>query len=256
MLRIAICDDNRKERERYARFISECAEKHKTDIELACFESGESLLFEYSDAPHQVDIIYLDIIMGKIDGIETARKLRNEGCLAQIVFLTNCGTEYLFDSFELNPAYYLLKEEINFEKFEKSFLHTLSLTLEKKEEELFSFEVNGVPEVIPIKEISHFEIWSRVITVYYDDKSTDFYGRFKELENRLIGTDFIRVHRSYLVNLPYIARLEGQDIILKTGVRVPIGENFVKSVKKTFVEYISRSHVKYFGGLKTQEERQ
>lgn len=258
MLRIAICDDDRKEREQYIQFIKECAEKHQTDIdiELACFDSGESLLFEYMDTPHQVDIIYLDILMGKIDGIDTARKLRDAGCQAQIVFLTNCGMEYLFNAFESSPAYYLFKEEMTAEKFEKAFLRTLALAMEKKEEELFSFEVNGILEAIPIKEISHFEIWSRVITVYYSGKSTDFYGRLKELEDLLINKGFIRVHRSYLVNLPYIARLEVQDIILKNRVRVPIGENYLKSVKKAFVEYISRSHVKYSKGLKHQEEHQ
>ncbi|RFZ77470.1 DNA-binding response regulator [Lacrimispora amygdalina] len=256
MIRIAICDDNRKERERCTRFLTECAEKHKADIELACFESGESLLFDYIDTPHQVDIIYLDILMDQINGIDTARKLRDAGCQAQIVFLTSCGTEYLFDAFESTPAYYLMKEEMDFKKFEKAFLRTLELALEKKEEELFSFEINGIVEAIPIKDISHFEIWGRVITVYTNDRTVEFYGKMKELNDLLEDKNFNRVHRSYLINLSYIARLEGQDIILKTGVRVPIGENFVKSVKKTFIEYISRSHVKYSGGLKTQEERQ
>lgn len=250
MLKIVICDDNHEERECYTHFISDSAEKHHIDIELACFESGESLLFEYIDTPHQVDIIYLDILMGTIDGIDTARKLRDAGCLAQIVFLTNCGTEYLFDAFESAPAYYLMKAEMNFEKFEKAFLRTLALALEKKEEELFSFEINGIVEAIPIKDISHFEIWSRVITLYTSDRSVGFYGKMRELRDLLESKNFIQVHRSYLVNLPYIARLEGRDIILKTGMRVPIGEMFVKSVKQVFVEYISRSHVKYSDGLK------
>lgn len=256
MLRIVLCDDNRKERERYTQFITECAEKHQTEkFELFCFDSGESLLFEYIDTPHQIDIIYMDILMGEINGIDTARKLRNAGCQAQIVFLTNCGMEYLFDAFESTPAYYLFKEEMTYEKFEKAFMHTMTLAMEKKAEELFSFEINGITEIIPIKDISYFEIWGRRITVYYNGKSTDFNGRIKKLENLLIGTDFVRVHRSYLVHLSYMARLEGQSIILKTGTRVPIGENFVKSVKKTFIEYISRPHAKYFEGLKNREER-
>lgn len=61
MLRVALCDDNRDLIEKYAQRLIRVAEKNQIETELSCFDSGESLLFHYTDTPEDVDIIYLDI---------------------------------------------------------------------------------------------------------------------------------------------------------------------------------------------------
>ena len=242
MLKIALCDDNRSTIRRYAELISQIAERHQIQIELSYFYSGESLLFHYSEAPEQTDIIYLDIMMGKTDGMETARKLRECECKAQIVFLTSYE-DYVYEAFDVNALQYLLKENTSAEKFEEVFLRAAELA-SKKEEELFTFEFDGKTSAVPVHQISYFEIWQRIVTVHYGGgKTAKFYDSMEHIENKLSGKDFVRSHRSYLVHLPYIVTFKQQTVQLKTGEIVPIGVTYVQSLKKAFSDYISRFHI-------------
>ncbi|MBA4701736.1 MAG: response regulator transcription factor [Ruminococcus sp.] len=244
MLKIALCDDNPRAIKQYAELISQISKKHQINMEISCFDNGEILLFHYSDVLKETDIIYLDIMMGETDGMETARRLRECGCKAQIVFLTSYE-DYVYEAFDVNAVQYLLKENTSAERFEEVFLKVVELA-SKKEEELFTFEFDGRTSVIPIHQISHFEIWQRIVTVYYDNgKSAKFYSSMTQLEDKLLGKDFVRAHRSFLVHLPYIVTFRQQSILLKTGQSIPIGVTHAQSLKKAFSEYISRFHIYY-----------
>lgn len=140
MLKIAICDDNTNTVRQCDSLIRDIAEKHQINLETFCFQSGESLLFEYSEETKQVDIIYLDIMMDHINGMEAARKLRECGCEAQIVFLTSCE-DYVFEAFYVNAVHYLIKEDTSLTKFEKVFLQVIKRASEKKDEH-FIYEFN------------------------------------------------------------------------------------------------------------------
>lgn len=242
MLKIALCDDHRETVKKYATLLTKCAEKHGVEIEISCFYSGEALLFHFSDGPGCWDIIYLDILMEKTDGMETARKLRRLGCRAQIVFLTSCE-DYVYEAFDVEAIQYLLKEDISEERFEKVFLRAAALAT-KKEEELFVCEFDGVKKTVPVGDISHFEIWRRVVTVYYGSgQSAKFYASMDQLERQFSDRDFARAHRSYLVHLPFIAQFETQRLLLKTGEIIPVGVTYMKSLKKAFSDYMLRFHI-------------
>ncbi len=242
MLKIALCDDNRGAIKRYADLIAQIAEKHQLKIELSYFYSGESLLFHYSEAPEQTDIIYLDILMGKTDGMETARRLRDCDCKAQIVFLTSYE-DYVYEAFDVNALQYLLKENTSSEKFEEVFIKAAELAM-KKDNELFTFEFDGKTSAVPVNQISYFEIWQRIVTVHYSDgKTAKFYDSMEHIENTLSGKDFVRSHRSYLVHLPYIVTFKQQTVQLKTGETVPVGVTYAQSLKRAFSDYISRFHI-------------
>lgn len=242
MLKVVLCDDNKEAIKKYAELILKCAERNHIELELSYFYSGENLFFHFSDAHYPVDIIYLDIIMDKTDGMETARKLRNFGCDAQIIFLTGCD-DYVHDAFDVNAVQYLLKDEITDSKFEKVFLRAVNLAAQK-EEELFVCEFNGIKKAVPIKTISYFEIWKRVVTVHFGNCETaKFYASMEQIESQFANRDFIRIHRSYMVHLPYIAQLQTRSLILKTGETIPVGVTYVNHLKKVFSEYILRLHV-------------
>lgn len=253
MLKIVLCDDNSNFIRKCAELISQIAEKNRFNIVISCLDSGESLLFRYADAPEQIDILYLDILMGKTDGMETARKLRDCGCNAQIIFFTSCE-DYVYDAFDVNAVQYLLKDDTSFEKFEQVFLRAAEMA-SVKEEELFTFDFDGETRVIPVNQISYFEIWKRLVTVHYgSSKTAKFYGSMEQMEEKLRGKDFARTHRSYLVHLPYIAMFRHQSLLLKTGEDVPVGGTYMQSLKRAFSNYIARFHI-YNAQKKKEVER-
>lgn len=252
MLKIALCDDHRETVQKYAKLLSQCAEKYHLEIEISCFYSGESLLFQFNDGVYHWDIIYLDILMGKTDGMETARQLRDMGCHAQIVFLTSCE-EYVYEAFDVEAVQYLLKEDTTAERFEKVFLRAAELATQK-EEELFVCEFDGVKQAVPVHEIAYFEIWRRVVTVYYGGGQTaKFYASMDQLERQFAERNFVRAHRSYLVHLPFITQFASQKLILKTGQSIPVGVTYMKSLKKAFSDYMSRFHINDMPFAKDEE---
>ncbi len=242
MLKVILCDDNPEAINRYAELIRQSADEQKVDIELSCYSSGEALLFQLWEAPYQADIIFLDIIMGELDGMETARKLRDVGCRSQIVFLTSCE-DYVYEAFDVHAVHYLLKDELTAEKFGRVFARAAELA-SRKEDELFVCEFDGCKTPIPISRIVYFEIWKRIVTAHCDgNPSAKFYGSMEQLEQQFAGRSFVRAHRSYLVHLPYISQFQPGALLLKTGARIPIGGTYADSLRKAFSEYISRSHI-------------
>lgn len=242
MVKIAFCDDNQQERERYAQLVSKLAVKHHIPIELSHFSSGETLLFHCAEIPTSIDILYLDIIMDKMNGIDTAQKLREYGCTAQIVFLTDFEN-HAYEAFDVNAMHYLLKSETNSIKFENVFLKAVEQAT-RKTNELFICEFDGETRVIPLSQISYFEIWKRVVTVHFGDgETTRFYGCMEHLEKRLNEKNFIRTHRSYLVNLAWISRFQTQTIQLKSGQTVPVGITYGQRLEKSFSNYLSQFNV-------------
>ncbi len=245
MLKIAICDDSQTTIETYSKLISQCAEVNQLHIEISCFYSGESLLFHLMEAPDLIDIIYLDIIMGKTDGMETARRLRENHCNAQIIFLTSCE-DYVYDAFDVNAIQYMIKDEITAEKFERIFLRAVQIASHKAEE-VFVFKFDTEKYIVPIHQISYFEIWKRIVTVHYGfNQIAKFYSSMEQLEKQFHDKGFIRVHRAYMVQLSYINKFERQKLILKTGAAIPIGITYQQELKTIFSDYISRCHIHSF----------
>lgn len=242
MLKVVLCDDSKITLKNYTEHISRIAEMNHLEVAISCFNSGESLLFHYDEISEQIDILYMDILMAKVDGMETARKLRNSGCKAQIIFLTNCE-DYVYDAYDLNAVHYLMKDNTSFEKFEEIFLRAVALASVKKGE-LFTFDFDGETHLIPVDQISYFEIWQRLVTVHYGNgEAAKFYASMEQLEKKLRGKDFARAHRSFLVHLPYIAMFRRQSLLLTTGKEIPVGGTYMQSLKQTFSDYIARFHI-------------
>ncbi|ABX41974.1 LytR/AlgR family response regulator transcription factor [Lachnoclostridium phytofermentans] len=245
MLTILLCDDNKETLSQYAGLTQKIARKNKVEVVISAFSSGEQLLFHLSDNPDKADIIYLDILMSKLNGLDTARKLRELECKAEIVFLTT-SEDYVFDAFDVSPVQYLIKATMSAEKFEQVFLRALAL-VQKKATDMFLCESANTQTVIPIKDISFFEIWKRVVTVHYNRTETiNFYSKMEELEKQLLNKGFVRIHRSYIVNLTYISKFQQNSLYLKTGENVPIGVTYMKQVRRAFFDYISSASIHRF----------
>lgn len=239
MITIFLCDDNSETVERYSNLIKQTARREQIDISISAFYNGRSLLFHMSDTPDLPDIIYLDILMDDLNGVNTAKKLRELGCYAEIIFLTS-SDDYVFDSFDVSPVYYLLKAETSETKFEQVFLRAVHLSNSKVTQK-FICKSGALRKVIPIKEISHFVIWKGIVTIHYGkNEKFEYWITMEELDEQLREKNFVRTHRSYIVNLQYIAEFQRRTIILKTGEMIPVGVTYEEKVKSTFLDYMIR----------------
>lgn len=240
MIHIYLCDDNAAVLSALGEQLREIADRHSLDIQITTFESGEQLLFYYGDTGRTVDVIFLDIVMGGDNGLDTARRLRERDCGAELIFLTG-KPEYVFDSFDVSPANYILKNQMTKKRLEEVFLKTMNLA-KRKRKELFCCENGTVRKNIPVSDINYFEVQNRKVTVNYGKQSFEFYASLEEVEQKLDSDAFVRIHRSYLVNLSYVEGIERKFVVLSNEVKLPLGITYTKKVKEAMNHYFGTNH--------------
>ncbi len=239
MLSVCLCEDNKKTLTHYTSMVKAIASKNDLDVDVITFSSGESLIFYLSENLDKADIIYLDILLGKMTGIDVAEELRSLGCEAEIIFLTS-SKEFVFDAFDFSPIQYLIKSDTDLDKFEEVFLRAAKISLEK-ESSTFVCGTGSSKIVIPFKDISFFEIRKRVISANLKDQTHEFYSSMDDLIQKLPDKYFCRMHRSYVVNLAYISRFNKDSLLLKTGITIPVGLTYKNNLQKAFSDYYAMS---------------
>lgn len=243
MLQITLCDDNHLDLKACADQITQCAGKNNIEVQLSCFESAEALLFDLYECNHHADILYMDILMEKTNGMAVAQAFRDFGSHAQIIFLTSTP-DYMGQAFDVEAIQYLLKGKLTDQEFERTFLRAVK-NVDRQKDDLFTREINSSIISIPFWHITYFEVINRQIILHrtHNNKPICFYGRMSELEKDLTSRDFLRIHRSYLVHLPYIAKFCSQKLVLNDETELPIGRHYMDSVKRQFCDYISRKQI-------------
>lgn len=235
MIQICLCDDNPLMLKQQEDFINKIKQKHNLDIEITSFPSGEALLFYAEDYYFKFDIIVLDILMGATNGIDVANKLRQLGSQAQIVFITS-SREHVFDSFDSNPLHYLLKDDLSADHAEQVLLKAIEQS--KKKERMFLFKKHSTTYSIPMNSIVYFEIIGRIMCINCVDATYEYYKRIDDLEKELALHSFCRIHRSYIVNLAYIKKMNRSEVTLSDNTTLVIGKSYYTQVTQRFSQYL------------------
>lgn len=226
-VKICICDDASEERESINALVREWARQSGTNVSVYEFPTAEAFLFEYEDVTP--DIVLLDIEMPGMNGVELAKRLRKGNKMIQIVFITGFS-EYIAEGYEVAALHYLLKPVSR----EKLF-STLDRAMEKQEIDgrKIVLETSAETVLVPIYEIRYIEVIKNYVTVYakgsYTIKKT-----LKEIEREL-DERFLRVGRSYIVNLLFISRVTRSEIFLRSGESVPLPRGAYETVNRAII---------------------
>lgn len=240
MTHVYLCDDSSAILSTMEEQLREIAERHFLAIQISAYESGEQLLFHWEEGSSDPDVIFLDIMMPGVNGLETAKKLRSGGCRAELVFLT-ANPEYVFESFDVSPANYIIKNQMSKKRLEEIFLKSVEVA-GKKKKTVFSCENGSVRKNISVADISYFEVQNRRVTVHFGESSFEFYSSLEDVEQKLASPVFIRIHRSYLVNLSWVEEIERNCITLIGDCHLPLGITYAKKVKESMNRYFSHQH--------------
>ena len=169
--------------------------------------------------------------MPDLGGFEVARAIRKAGYRTEIIFST-IAKERAIEAFDVEALHYIVKDETPEEKFRK-ILHKALQRVERRNIESISLTCAGEICNIPIKEIRYFEVLNKIITVYYQkDKKFEFYSTLGKIENLLCKKGFVRIQRSYLVNIRNIASLTYNYVTLKDGTTLSMGRGKYTRVKE------------------------
>lgn len=221
MLHIAICDDEKIGRELLYHYLSTYLIQLRIKYHITECASAQEL-FEHLN--HNFDIIFLDIKMDQLNGIEVAKIIRSRDNNVEIVFVSSYP-EYAVSGYGVNAFRYLLKQDM------KNHLNEcMPELLSKLNYYRVEIKVNGEKILLETEDIFYFETKCRKIKVKMTNKEYCFYGKLCELERELETYGFIRVHQSFLVNIKKIISIDNDGIILQNHEAIPVSRN-----KKKFV---------------------
>lgn len=228
-MQILICDDEQTARNHYRSILQEICDEKEISAGFTEAEDGDHLLFDMNDIVKSTDIIFMDVGMPGTDGLEAAEKLRENGYGGEIIFLTR-SKEAVFYAFDVHANNYLVKDVATQERIEEVFLKAVDTVVEKQSEYIL---LTGVGEYrnVPVMEIRYFEIMQKIVTVYYGDTSFEFVSTMGKLENLLFARGFVRISRSYLVSIKYIASFSYDKVIMADGTELPVGRKYYKDLK-------------------------
>ena len=218
MLKIAYCDDMQKDRDKIMSALNYIEEKWKDNFEICSFNSGESLLDGLAESSY--DIILLDILMGGIDGVKTAKRIRYLGIESKIVFISSCS-DRIRELFSVGTVAFLDKP-LNIEEFEQILKQVVDTI--NKDNNIFTYKANKNVCFLPLNEVKFFESKGPEIHIQTTKELITFYGSLKEVLKKLDGNPaFTMPHRSFIVNFKYVEITKSNIKIKNSDIIIPIG---------------------------------
>lgn len=229
--KVAICDDEAVELQYLSGLVQGWAKKAGHRMEILAFPSAEAFLFRYEEEK-DFDLLILDIEMGKMNGVELAREVREKNAGVQILFIT-AYPDFISEGYEVSALHYLMKpvkEEKLFEVLDRA-----AANLDKKERYVI-FQVDGEAVKISVSEIISVEAFSHSVEVVTKKGSFRIDGTISGMEE-LLGEGFVRCHRSYLAALGYMRKIGRTDVEMDTGARIPLSRRKYDAVNQAFIRY-------------------
>ncbi len=237
LIKVCICDDESEQRRMLKGIIKTQLELTGQEYDMEEFSSGEEVIraFEKQRTINGAyDILFLDIEMGGIDGIETAKRIRAIDEKVILIFVTGYAN-YVFNGYDVKALNYVMKPYKE-EKIKEVFKEAVKLT-NKALEKYFGFNVNGNYYKIPEDNILYFYSDKRKIILEHINGKNEFYGKLNDIELEL-SDNFFRIHQRYLVNLKHVESLEDKDVVIRNN-KLPISrgnyQDTVSAFTKTFL---------------------
>ncbi len=229
-MEIAVCDDDNLDRTLTAAQLRSCLSESGVGGGITCFTNAVELIYEIQDGK-VFDIIFMDIYMDKLLGIDAARQLRAMGYSGKIVFLT-ATTGFAVESYDVKAAGYLIKP-LSYERM-----------------------VGFMNEILPDfdNEVYHIKRRSEIIGLHYNDiifiescnskcllhneagEKISIYKHLGDIEQELDDSRFLRCHQSYLVNMNHIVHAD-KSFEMVNGETVLIRQKNLKEIKRQYLDF-------------------
>lgn len=228
-MRIAICDDEERERSELCRMVREY--DSLGELEVSLFSSAAELYL--ATAQKKFSIVLLDIEMKAPNGYEIAQQLQKQADAPLIIFVTK-SMEYTLRGYGV--AFRYLVKPIRQEDLSQALTAAAS---EAREKHLF-FQADGTSHVIPVQDIYYFEVFLHNTTLHLANRSLSLRIPLKEILAQLPRRSFAMPHQSYIVNFQHIRSASTEEICMTNGASIPISRRKQPEFEARFLQYLGR----------------
>ena len=231
MYRVAIVEDEAGYREQVRDYIEKYGEEHHLTFEIVLYEDGREIV---ADAEHVFDIIFFDIEMGEMNGMEAAGEIRRRDENVVIVFITNMA-QYAIEGYSVGALDFVLKP-IDYYGF--SFRMTRALERVKRKEtlEIVLQTATGIRRV-DSGDIWYVEIDKRILYFHTNSGRYSMRGTMQKAEEMLRDYHFVKCNHWYLVNLKYVTEIQ-DNIVMVAGNPLEISRRNRTAFVRAVTDYI------------------
>lgn len=239
LLHILVCDDDPVFLAAHAKSIHALLEKHHLLARIHSFNGNTDIPAELLSC---CDIAFLDIDFprAKYNGIDIARSLRQVNQRAVIFFITNY-VEYAREGYEVMAFRYLLKKEVP-QKLEQCILQGLNHLHALRK--TYTIQINGETIYLPINDLLYIESQRHTLIAYVrrgnSIKTYRFYASLKSVEAELEKEGFLRVQKSYLVNMRHILKYQVREVVLTGDITLPASPTIYAEQKQKYLFWKGR----------------
>ncbi len=229
MLNIAICDDNLLFAQQALSEVQKILSSHNVEYTTTVFQTGNRLVHAGF-----FDIVFLDIEMEGLNGIETAQQLRQQKNNCRIIFLTS-HPKYVFSAFDVCATHYLLKpiDRIKLEQVLLKIVHELA----NEEDQNVTVKIGTQVHRIPYDKIQFVEVFGRKLSLHTQEEVYTFNSSLEKFEQSL-PKSFFRCHKSYILNLTEVRKYDKETAVLRSGKTVPIARRKFAEFGKVFLAFL------------------
>lgn len=230
-LKVAVCDDDKVVVAGIEKELYRLAGLKNISIDIDVFYNGNELI-NYINSGNKYDLIYMDIEMPHMNGIESAMEIRKTHTDTLLIYITG-HESFAKDVFEVDTFRFLTKP-IEFGRFEKYFYDAAARL--GKTGEFFHYQYKKVSYRTAVNDIMYFQSDKRVTYIVDKNDTAKCYHRLNDIEKTLKekGVEFLRIHQSFLVNPRYIKRYMHDSVELVNGEILSVSENRRKKVAEQF----------------------
>jgi len=237
MLELAICDDDVKFAGKLETMLSDIAKQEHIELDIEVYFGGRGLVENIDKEKKRYDMIFLDIEMQDMNGLEAARKIRETDEITLLIYVTS-HESYAVEAYEVQPFQFAVKpvnENIIHKYFMKAYGKVVAGTF------YYQYKYEKEYHKVLINNIMYFESKGRVIIIHMSDgNNRQYYDKLNEIAKRIKKekVNFWRIHQSYLVNIRYIERKSYDQIELKDGKILYISEDRRNEISEIYCKYV------------------
>ena len=233
-MRIAVCDDDERERACFLEMITEYQLSRGVNFDCLFFHNGTELLC--SGKGGEYDLILLDVLMPGVNGIQTAQELRERDQNVKIVFVSS-SPEFAVESYHFGAYYYLLKPVDAASFFQ--LLDRIRSELRLQTEQGFVLKKREGVVGISFRKLEYVEVINKTVTFHLADGMIyEAAAALADFEETLLSRpEFIKVHRSYIVSLAYVQTIGDNCVKMLNGYKIPLSRQRRNQVREAYIHF-------------------
>lgn len=228
-MQMAICDDSREDRKSLRKLLEAYAAEKQQTFEIAEYASGVDLCAD-KNYLQACRMIFLDINMEDMDGLETARQIK-EMCPQIHIILVTAYINYALDGYKVKASRFLIKDDLV-----STICECMDDILEEIRQSDYTISFSFVEGNVSLRmdEIIYIET-NRHKNLFYTKKQTySIYKKLDDIEAELKGQGFVRIHQSFLVNMRYVQKISSYVMKLTTGKEISVPKSRYPEVKRQY----------------------